>query len=259
MNTKNLAINYFSKLLNCAIDDDTVITLRSGQSARAYAWLKANNFSFDEQQFRKSFSINQLLLIANNGLLGTRSVTSEKEGYPTALDKDIIAAPASIGVDIQSVTELFPEGLPSDPKRDPELLAIYTLKELSYAQSKPDPVQTLTGLFAAKEAVLKCSQKEINFTNIEILPDTAGKPITDGFLVSISHSLDNAVAIAMPTVCRKKLTAAPTEKYLPSSNDIGDEVDSNRYQNIFNFIIKLTVLIIAAIEIFRLFKYVSEV
>ena len=37
---KNLAKNYFSKLLNSNIDENTILKLSSSQKARAHAWLK---------------------------------------------------------------------------------------------------------------------------------------------------------------------------------------------------------------------------
>jgi len=61
--------------------------------------------------------------------------------------------------------------LPTDPKTDNRLLTTFTSKELSYAQSKGCPSQTLIGIFAAKEAVQKCTQYKIKLTDIEILPD----------------------------------------------------------------------------------------
>lgn len=248
---KILAINYFSKLLNATINEDTLIRLSSGQSSRAHAWLKANNFSFDEQSFRNGFSVNQLLGFAGNGPLASSNLPPEQVGYSVELEKVSIETPASVGIDIQSIAELFPAGLSDDPKADPELLGIYTIKELSYAQSRPDPVQTLTGLFAAKEAILKCAKKEINLIDIEILPDRTGRPVVDGFIVSISHSVDNAVAIAMPATFRKKQDEIVVEKHISSSNEIEEAGSGNRIKNAFDFLMPMIVIILATIEIVR--------
>ena len=66
--------------------------------------------------------------------------------------------------------------MPTDSKNELELLSIYTAQELSYAQSRPDLLQTLTEWFAAKGAIKKCATCELAFIDIEILPDQVGKP-----------------------------------------------------------------------------------
>lgn len=251
---KNLAINYFSKLLNSAIDENTVIKLSSGQSARAFVWLKANNLGInDDQKLSSGFSVNDLLGITGD-LKSSSSIEPKQDIHSADIQILALGTSASIGVDIQSVSELFPEGLSDDPKSDPELLAIYTLKELSYAQSRLDPAQTLTGLFAAKEAILKCAQKEINLTNIEILPDPMGRPIINGFLVSISHSLEYAVAIAMPAIRMEKNNEVGAGKHLPLPYEIKEELKSSKMRKVFDFFIPMLVLILAMIEIARLLK-----
>lgn len=248
---KNLAINYFSKLLNSTVDENTVIRLSSGQSARAFAWLEANKFSINDLKLSTGFSINDLLGITED-LKSSSSIQPKQEIHSADIQMVALGASTLIGIDIQSISELFPEGLSDDPKSDPELLAIYTLKELSYAQSRPDPAQTLTGLFAAKEAILKCAQKEINLTNIEILPDPTGRPTVNGFLVSISHSLDYGVAIAMPAIGMENKNEVRVEKYLPLSNEIKEERKSSSFRKVFDFFIPMLVLILAIIEIKRL-------
>ena len=192
--TIQLAKDYFSKLLNTSVDENTVINLSSGQSARAYAWLRSNNFNADNLSIGNGFTLQHLFKDGDIKL----DVKNDR------LPKSTYAAPeqvddyftTSIGIDIQSISELFPQGLPIDPKTDNELLEIFTIKELSYAQSKAYPEQTLTGIFAAKEAVIKCTLDKLSFNDIELLPDNNGIPYTSGYSVSISHSKDYAVALA---------------------------------------------------------------
>lgn len=186
-----LAKNYFSKLINATVDEYTVIKLSSGQGARAHAWLKTNNFNIKNLNLSSGFTIAKLM--------DSEHSLSDGELRHEVATPHLVASSElnnPIGVDIQSVSELFPLGMPSDPKSDPELLSIYTFKELSYAETRPNPLQTLTGLFAAKEAILKCSTNESSLANLEILPDLTGRPNIEGYSVSISHSQDFAVAIA---------------------------------------------------------------
>lgn len=188
----DLAKNYFSKLLNSRVDENTVINLTSGQSVRAHAWLKANNFNTDDVNIRSSFTILQMMGMPQSPL---RPQLPQVEISSNLEPSTGMRVP--IGVDIQSIRELFPFGMPDDPKSDPELLSMFTIKELSYSQSKPNPLQTLAGIFAAKEAILKCCNKEIGLANLEILPDLWGRPSIKGYSISISHSVDYAIAIAM--------------------------------------------------------------
>jgi phosphopantetheine--protein transferase-like protein len=109
-------------------------------------------------------------------------------------------APRGIGIDIQSVAELIKPESRNDLKGDVELCAIFTLRELSYAEAKADPAQTLAGIFAAKEAARKADPLLLRraLTDIEILPDADGAPRLPGFAISISHSSGIAIAIAIP-------------------------------------------------------------
>jgi len=250
---KNIAINYFSKLLNSSIDEDTVISLSSGQRSRAHAWLKAKNYIFNEEALRNGFSVNQLLGVVREGSIASTSLFNEKDRYSINIEKADLYAPEFIGIDIQSIIELFPEGLSRDPKSDPELLGIYTFKELSYAQSRNNPKQTLTGLFAAKEAIQKCSQKEIKLNTIEILPDLNGRPRIDGFMLSISHSLDNAVAIAIPVTRRKNHNETRAE-FLSSSKDIRKERTEAVIEKPLYLVLTTTVLVLVVNEIVRFLR-----
>ena len=60
---------------------------------------------------------------------------------------------------------------------DETLLKIFTLKEIYYAENKPDPYLTLTGIYCAKEAIIKASSLKTNKLNeIEIKVNKDGKP-----------------------------------------------------------------------------------
>ena len=112
-----------------------------------------------------------------------------------------------IGVDIQSIQELFANCknlddliFPNNPN------GFFTQVEVSYASTKPNPKETLTGLFAAKEAILKCSNYEFQKVNdICFHFHDKNGPSFDGYSVSISHSGDNVVAVAVPELGIKKL------------------------------------------------------
>ncbi|MBU3538245.1 holo-ACP synthase [Polynucleobacter sp. UK-Gri1-W3] len=188
-----ITLEYLSKLLNKPITDRVEIALSSAQKSRVHGWLSQNGILFNESTLAGKFYINQLL--GGAGVSVEQLQISSKEIAAASSKLDM--GKFQIGIDIQRVDELFPKGLSFDPKVDKGLTQIYTTKELSYAQSKTDPIATLTGIFCAKEAIQKASNLNKKLMDIEILPDLNGMPRSEGFLVSISHSGDYAVAIAV--------------------------------------------------------------
>ena len=116
-------------------------------------------------------------------------------------------------------------------------------------------MQTLTGLFAAKEAILKCSIQEISLTDLEILPDITGRPNIEGYTVSISHSLDYAVAIAIHNFAMNK-NAEVKEKYKDfdnySSNNSSQLAGVIKNRRFIDYLILGIVLGLVAIESWRL-------
>ena len=96
------------------------------------------------------------------------------------------------------------------------LKRIFTDRELKYAKDRSIPYQHLAARFAAKEAILKAigdnTIHRIEWTNVEILNDTNGKPIVNlsgqakkikqgknisDIIISMSHTRTYAVANAI--------------------------------------------------------------
>ena len=188
-----VTLGYLSKLLNKPLTEGAEISLSSAQKSRVNSWLVNNDISFNESALNGKFTINELL--TSDGI----SANKNKPFYSglTSASHKLDAGNTQVGIDIQRVDELFPKGLSSDPKVDKELIQIFTLKELSYAQAKTDPEGTLTGIFCAKEAIQKASNLNASLIEIEVLPDEQGRPQSNGYELSISHSGNYAVAIAV--------------------------------------------------------------
>ena len=189
-------LEYFSGLLNKPVDGSAFLALSSAQRVRVYAWLTERNIIFNEDLLNQQFTVNELinktLPLVDLGALNLNPTSHEsKVNFSSSLN---------VGIDIQEVKELFPHKLPPDPKSDAELLKIFTLNELSYAQSKHDPEVTLTGIFSAKEAIQKASNIKLILGDIEVLPDENGRPFHKGYALSISHSGGYAIAMAHQVV-----------------------------------------------------------
>jgi holo-[acyl-carrier protein] synthase len=83
--------------------------------------------------------------------------------------------------------------------------SIFTPREIKYCMKFVDPYPHLAGIFAAKEAVMKCRRIKCRMTNIEICKDSRGKPApslrtkkkTLNLDLSISHTEMMAIAVAV--------------------------------------------------------------
>lgn len=100
-------------------------------------------------------------------------------------------------------------------KNDKFIDRVFTVNEKKAFEEKNHSPQTIAGYFAAKEAVSKALGTGISnmrWKDIEILKDPSGKPYVrlynnaenlaysmsiDKILISISHSRENAVALAI--------------------------------------------------------------
>jgi len=109
----------------------------------------------------------------------------------------------SVGIDIESKKSI-PEDIFSI-KNTSLRKRLFCENEILHAITKPDPIITLVGIFAAKEAIIKSLSvsKKIPFNEINITYKKNGEPfvlINDKYFkscISISHNADTAVAICI--------------------------------------------------------------
>ena len=101
-----------------------------------------------------------------------------------------------IGIDIEEISKM--------PKvTDFREAAFYTMnftpEEIAYCVLQPDQYASFTGLFAAKEAIIKADNgyKKITFDKIFIDHLPGGRPVFDGFNISISHTENVSIAVAI--------------------------------------------------------------
>jgi len=103
---------------------------------------------------------------------------------------------SSIGIDIENI-----ESLPKtkDFRNEGFYTDNFSEKEIAYCILQPNAYASFAGLFAAKEAIVKANNKykNIKFNQIIITHNGQGKPTFDGVNISISHTNDSAIAVAM--------------------------------------------------------------
>ena len=118
---------------------------------------------------------------------------------------------ASVGIDIEHVKNM---PSPIDYRQDEFYRQNFSAQEISYCVLQPNPMISFTGLFAAKEAIVKADNGflKVPFNQIEIDHDQQGKPIFGGLGISISHREDFVVAVAL-----KALNTIKQDQELPES------------------------------------------
>ncbi len=111
-----------------------------------------------------------------------------------------------IGVDIVEIARIRSS---YDRFGEAFMKKILTSAEMVQCLSKPDPVASLAGRFAAKEAISKALgtgiAKGLTWHSIEVLNDETGKPcvsvhapfFSGRVSISISHDRHSAVAMAL--------------------------------------------------------------
>lgn len=104
--------------------------------------------------------------------------------------------PLAIGIDLEDVDNL---PVAVNYLEDPFYTDNFTSAEMDHCLRQPDPRSSFAGLFATKEAIIKADNTTGNgsLKNIEILHDKNGKPLFSNFMLSISHTARQAVAVAV--------------------------------------------------------------
>lgn len=179
--------------------------LSSAQKARFISWLRENNLSISET---------------------TQEIETRPELTSTfqSNDENVSIGINGNGVDIQFIPELFPSKV-DDLKSDPEILRIFSRREIAFAETKRKPTETLAGIFSAKEAIIKSgfpgmSNSDLN--NIEILHGEDGRPEFPGYALSISHSNEYTIAIAQKNEVvqeKNKLVSSKDSDAIFENND----------------------------------------
>jgi len=121
-----------------------------------------------------------------------------------------------VGIDIEMVSAMPVAG---DFREEPFYTMNFSPSEISYCILQPKPYVSFAGLFAAKEAIVKADNRFRNtvFKNVVIRHFDSGKPFFTGFNLSITHTDEIAVAVALPVrnnqlTVKQALIAGPAAK-----------------------------------------------
>jgi phosphopantetheinyl transferase (holo-ACP synthase) len=152
-------------------------------------------------------------------------------------------AEATVGIDLEEI-DAMPKA--NDFREDEFYKMNFSSTEIAYCILQPNPYASFAGLFAAKEAIVKAnnSNKSRPFNTIIINHNGEGKPIYPGFNLSVSHTNNVAVAIALPQENHGSAKKAndPIGAQPPSRSGTG------MLLFIISFLISLAALIISLLK-----------
>jgi holo-[acyl-carrier protein] synthase len=208
MNTVQQIKKILATFLNVeehTINNDTVIDRsvikRSIMIHRMYAAL-SRDLKLEIKDYIKIRTLGDLLEACGLGVdknASPKALPATKDNTPlkeynnlaTGTNKNL-----SVGIDMEEVNKM--PNVP-DFREDAFYKRNFSQKEISYCLLQPDPLQSFAGKFAAKEAIVKAdnSYKSVPFFQIEIDTDDNGKPYFMNFSLSISHTDNLAIAVAI--------------------------------------------------------------
>lgn len=206
---KDRLLAYLSRIVGDPVIEGQQVALSSMQRVQLISWLNSNNVPAAVNHFKSNLiSVNQILAIAE----GRDPPSAPKPAHPIAATRPVavrqvaarptppIAAPAmlGVGIDIQAKSKM---PMACDYRTDPFYTRNFAAREIAHCIEKADPHESFTGIWAAKEAILKAGAATRSdsgeLSNIEIQYDPSGAPNFSGCLISISHEADIAVAVCI--------------------------------------------------------------
>lgn len=121
---------------------------------------------------------------------------SEKEKETHHSNKKEAQSIFSVGIDIEKVSSLEET---DDYFNNSFYLENFSFDEIKHCTSRANAQQSFAALFATKEAIIKAdnSYKKTKFKNINVSHNELNKPYFKDFSISISHTEDFVVAVAV--------------------------------------------------------------
>lgn len=200
---------YLSRIVGDPVIAGQQVALSSTQRVQLISWLNSNGVPADINRFKSNLiSVDQILAIADGRDAPAKPHTPKKvmPGRPASA-RPAAAPPArgnaappvlGLGIDIQAKSKM---PATSDYRNDTFYRRNFTDREFAHCIEKADPLESFTGIWAAKEAILKAGAATRSdggeLANIEIQYDPSGAPNYAGCLLSISHEADLAVAVCI--------------------------------------------------------------
>jgi phosphopantetheine--protein transferase-like protein len=202
------------------ISESTIIDRTAIQGSvlihRMYSELRNNGFKIDNISNIVTFGDLQHRLTGEEELSKTEIESTSANS--DSLEKNEIGG--NIGIDMESAGNL-PDS--KDYFSDQYYKDNFSVREIGYCSSQKNPKVCFSGRFAAKEAIVKADNSFLNrpFFEIEIQISESGRPIIQGFNLSISHVYlgQNQLSIAIA----QKINSYNPENLISTSSLVSEK------------------------------------
>lgn len=189
----------FTKIPIEQINSSTVIDRSAVNSSimlhRMYARLAEQGVVLENYADIKNVG-NLLQRINGNGISNVAVINKYADFQKNTAYSNNNAAQNSVGIDIEEIDSM---PVVNDFREDEFYKMNFSAQEISYCLLQQNPYASFAGLFAAKEAIIKADNKYrsniFNTIIIDHLPE--GKPLHNEFHLSISHTNQFAIAVAV--------------------------------------------------------------
>tara|TARA_B100000780_G_C21086195_1_gene437589 strand:- start:121 stop:906 length:786 start_codon:yes stop_codon:yes gene_type:complete len=245
-----LVISHFLKIDVDEINNATVINHTAIKSSlllhRMYAKLASEGFILEDPASIETFGdFIMALSDEKDNLLNDSSGIGNIDKKIKSNGRKLINPILSVGVDIESVSSLE---YSDEYSSNIFYTENFTNDEIQYCVSKPNPQQSFTALFATKEAIIKAdnSYKKVKFNAINIKHNEIDKPSFKDFSISISHSEEYVVAVAI------KLDSHNLPNLI--ENEIYKLLNKNKIR-LNKVLVFITTISIGFLSIFLLMKF----
>lgn len=166
-----------------------VVRLSSHQHAVVSSLCRRDAVPVNFDHLGDGVTVRQMLGLVSLGSTYPSDPATEPDGVHRASRTS-----AGLGCDIQCLEEFRRTVKSTDFKASAFLVDVMVPEEISYCEGQTDPVESLCGVFAAKEAVVKAGHdgplRAIRVQHMD------GAPMVKGYAVSIAHSGQYCVAVA---------------------------------------------------------------
>jgi phosphopantetheine--protein transferase-like protein len=203
-----------------------------------YAKLAEEGFTVPDYWNIKTFS-SLIERINGNGHTSTATEIHQVQASHNVVSAQEYAQGPAIGIDIEDVNAM---PRVNDFREDEFYKMNFSQAEIAYCILQPAPYASFAGLFATKEAIVKANNTNRNkpFNTINISHDDQGKPFFRGFYISLSHTDNLAVAVALQMV-----TDEGSYNSKEANMPIQPVMSNGKWLFVLSFIISVVALIIA--------------
>ncbi len=223
------------------IGDNTLINKRvvSGSILVHRMYAAINNAGYAIKDYNDINTYGELLARLNGTPATSQAVSSAPRYSPApTIEK-------ATGIDIEDISN-FP--LVADFREDDFYVSNFTSQEIAYCILKGKPMESFAGLFCAKEALCKTNEhiRQIPFNEIEIKHDDNGKPVYSGYTISIAHTSQFAIAVAIANEGGKPQPAVNSElNNLAEKQDL--KIAALRRMVFFSLLIAILAVILCVV------------